>query len=159
MIKLPPITLVNNTKKTPPANFFAKTPRTSHNIQIYVLPTVHNKFVFQPRMPLARNGFERWAVTTAYIFRKWRYTISDIFGASWHSFGQNALAKVSTPSKTGVTSNVGSWIYRTGNRLTTRRAADEYFFKSVPHHIEHVSIRVMRGSILPEYLTFKNAIG
>ncbi|KAJ3398454.1 hypothetical protein HDV05_002478, partial [Chytridiales sp. JEL 0842] len=113
-------------KVTPPANFFAKTPRSPYNIQIYVLPTLHNKYIFHPRLPLSRNSFERSAVIAAYIFRKWRYTVSDSFGEVWHGWGL----------KSGGKGAMG-WLYGLGNKLTTRRAADEYFLKSVPHHIEH----------------------
>ncbi|TPX60210.1 hypothetical protein PhCBS80983_g01932 [Powellomyces hirtus] len=116
--RLPPI---------PPLTTSASTPYTS--LKIYVFPTLHNKHVFHPAFLRPRSPFERGAIIAAYILRKWRYQLSDTFAFAWHAFGASAATSGIMPAK---------MMYKWGNRATTRKAADEYFLKSVPRITEHV---------------------
>ncbi|KAJ3130299.1 hypothetical protein HK098_004346 [Nowakowskiella sp. JEL0407] len=113
-------------------------------LQIYILPTLHNKFVFHSRFLKPTNKFERHATIIAFISRKWRYSVSDEFSYYWHRFGasmiakrQLALAGISEPEsdreigKLDFKTRVGLSLYQFGNRVTTRRAADEYFLKTI----------------------------
>ncbi|KAI8930015.1 hypothetical protein BC831DRAFT_440931 [Entophlyctis helioformis] len=64
----------------------------------------------------------------------WRYQVSDVFASYWHDFGMNALRSLGSGKPASTAANV----YRWGNRLTTRRAADEYFFKMVPTFVDQI---------------------
>ncbi|KND01776.1 uncharacterized protein SPPG_03568 [Spizellomyces punctatus DAOM BR117] len=119
------------TSSTPrPAIKATATPHT--RLQVYVLPTLRNKYVFHARFLKPRSRVEYFALVTAYIFRKWRYQLSDACAFAWHGVGHWA------GSRTGVLPSVGRGIWWAGNRMTTRRAADEYFLKSVPKITEHI---------------------
>ncbi|KAJ3153476.1 hypothetical protein HDU89_000502 [Geranomyces variabilis] len=106
-----------NSPKPPPQNAHT-------HLKIYVLPTLHNKNVFHPAFLRPRSSIERSAIVAAYILRKWRYQLSDTAAFAWHALGAQSSGR--------------NFLYRFGNRITTRRAADEYFLKSIPRIAETV---------------------
>ncbi|KAJ3055904.1 hypothetical protein HK097_008803 [Rhizophlyctis rosea] len=110
-----------------------QTPESSTHLVIYVLPTLHNRFVFHPRVLRPRSPFERALLFAVIVFRKWRYNISDFFAYGWQGFGAWAY---------GRAGNGGGDFFKklwwAGNRVSTRRAADEYFFKMIPRISETV---------------------
>jgi hypothetical protein len=103
---------------------------TTKILQIYVLPTLRGSYTIHPRFLKPRTKVEHGALFTSFVLRKWRYHISDAFGSPWHAFGQEAHQS-------------GSYlkhVYNFGNRITTRRAGAEYFFKMIPERTEGVEI-------------------
>jgi hypothetical protein len=68
------------------------------------------------------NKLELGALFTSYCLHKWRFQISDFFGQYWHSLSGSQL----------------DYFYKAGNRITTRKAEDEYFFKAIPNKAEHI---------------------
>ena len=98
---------------------------------IFVLPTIHNRLVFHVQMKRPTTDVEYAILFSCYVFRKWRFMVSDAFGQQWHSFGVSAFQTGSEWRKKA---------YQLGNRLTTRVACDEYFFKMVPRSIDTVEI-------------------
>jgi hypothetical protein len=104
--------------------FFSMT--ATHHLKVYVFPSLHGKLCFHAKFLKPSNKLELGALFVAYCTRKWRYQLSDFAGQHWHSL-----------SKTAPNSVLHS-MYRIGNRLTTRKAEDEYFFKTVPNKAEHI---------------------
>ncbi|KAJ3290739.1 hypothetical protein HK104_006545 [Borealophlyctis nickersoniae] len=102
-------------------------------LKVYVFPTSHQRYVFHARLPKPRNKLEHGATVLAYAFRKWRYQVADFFAAGWHAFGAEAYRMAGEEG-----TNIPKKIYTKGNKLTTRVAADEYFFKTVPKWIENI---------------------
>ncbi|KAJ3189097.1 hypothetical protein HDU85_002722 [Gaertneriomyces sp. JEL0708] len=100
-------------------------PSAHTHLQIYVLPTLHGKHVFHPRFLKPQTRLQHIALVSAFIFRKWRYQLSDVGAFVWNGAG----------ASTGF---VGRKLWWWGNKLTTRRAADEYFLKNVPRITESV---------------------
>ncbi|TPX52558.1 hypothetical protein SeMB42_g01342 [Synchytrium endobioticum] len=100
-------------------------PRT---LRVVVLPTLHNKSVFHPRFltPMP-NKFEKAAIIGAYVLRKWRYAVSDIFAYHWHAFGSTALQQPH---------GLAGRVYRWASLATTRRASGEYLLKMIPLQTE-----------------------
>ncbi|KAJ3368302.1 hypothetical protein HDU91_000700 [Kappamyces sp. JEL0680] len=88
-------------------------------LRVFCLPTLNNQIVFHSEFPTARNKLELGAL-------KWRYQVSDYFASHWH-------AKVGASTSASLQA-----LYRSGNRLTTRKASDEYFFKTIPQHTESI---------------------
>ncbi|KAJ3113746.1 hypothetical protein HDU96_003006 [Phlyctochytrium bullatum] len=104
---------------------FATTPHTPTSLKVYVLPTLHpTRFAFHARIPPPRNPVERVAVVVAYVFRKWRYRVSDQFAEPWNALGRWCFR--------GGEGTVTARAFRMASRVVSRRADDEYFLKSVP---------------------------
>ncbi|KAJ3322817.1 hypothetical protein HDV06_002678 [Boothiomyces sp. JEL0866] len=101
---------------------------SSNSLKIYAFPSLNGRCVFHAQFLSPTTNLEYAGMAVAYITRKWRYQISDMMGSHWHKLGQ---------SKQG---SVINRIYRFGNRITTRKAADEYFFKQIPSRTEHIEI-------------------
>ncbi|KAI9091238.1 mitochondrial K+-H+ exchange-related-domain-containing protein [Phlyctochytrium arcticum] len=114
-----PLRLNSSSTKT------AAIPPAHTHLKVFILPTLHNKHAFHARFLPPRTPFERSAIVMAYVLRKWRYQISDTFAFMWHGMGSGS---------TGI----GRRIWALGNRAVTRRAADEYFLKTVPRITEHI---------------------
>jgi hypothetical protein len=87
-------------------------------LRVFCLPTIKNRIVFHAEYPSVDSKIELGALFAGYVLRKWRYQISDTFGSYWHQLGRKQ-------------SYFQTLIYNFGNRLTTRRCADEYFFKQI----------------------------
>ncbi|KAI9335849.1 hypothetical protein DFJ73DRAFT_26774 [Zopfochytrium polystomum] len=98
---------------------------------------------------------ERNAVVLAFFMRRYRYDFWErVVAAPWHAFGARALrdeaaaagaAAVETAEtgasrvkKAAPAASWRGWLYRAGNRLGTRDAADEYFLKTVPLWSQHI---------------------
>ncbi|KAJ3178034.1 hypothetical protein HDU87_003812 [Geranomyces variabilis] len=111
-----------STRRASPKPLPPQNPHT--HLKIYVLPTLHHKIVFHPAFLRPRSSIERSAIVAAYILRKWRYQLSDTAAFAWHALGAQSSGR--------------NFLYRFGNRITTRRAADEYFLKSIPRIAETV---------------------
>lgn len=90
-------------------------------IKIYCLPTIENRILFHAEYPKVETKLELGSLFAGYCLRKWRYQLSDSFAYYWHQL----------PQQTSSTF-ISKTIYNLGNRLTTRRCSDEYFFKSIP---------------------------
>ncbi|KAL2913479.1 hypothetical protein HK105_206939 [Polyrhizophydium stewartii] len=91
-------------------------------MMVYVLPTAGGRFALHPRLLIPKDSVQFGVFFASFVLRKWRYQVSDQFGSAWHGFGRAAAASGSPLLRR---------IYATGNRLTTRVAADEYFLKAV----------------------------
>ncbi|KAI8810627.1 mitochondrial K+-H+ exchange-related-domain-containing protein [Cladochytrium replicatum] len=114
---------------------------SKRTLQVLVLPTLHDRMVFHARFLPPRNPLERHATIAAYIFRKWRFSVADTVGFYWHGFGAWANAVGTASLSEGAKPAKRQWaraLYSVGNRMTTRRAADEYFLKMVPLAADHV---------------------
>jgi hypothetical protein len=106
----------------------------THHLKVYVFPSLHGKLCFHAKFLKPSNKLELGALFVSYCTRKWRYQLSDFVGQHWHS-----LSEPNSPLHS---------FYRLGNRITTRRAEDEYFFKSVPNKADHVEF--IYPSSIPE---------
>ena len=102
---------------------------TQTSLKSMVLPTLSGQFTFHNRLLRPTSKGEESLQIASYILRKWRFQAADTLAYYWHSFGHSRATK--NPLK-------GSAIYRLGNRLLTRRSADEYFFKSIPQRTENM---------------------
>ncbi|KAJ3275882.1 hypothetical protein HDV01_006748 [Terramyces sp. JEL0728] len=101
---------------------------SGNSLKIYAFPSLNGRCVFHAQFLSPTTNLEYAGLAAGYITRKWRYQISDQIGSHWHRLGN---------SKPGSLLNK---LYKFGNRLTTRKAADEYFFKQIPSRTEHVEI-------------------
>ncbi|KAJ3015749.1 hypothetical protein HKX48_004404 [Thoreauomyces humboldtii] len=120
------------TSPTPTKPLSPRSPRPVDphtGLKVYVLPTLNGKYAFHAAFLKPRTQFERGAVISAFILRKWRFQLSDTFAFAWHAFG----ARFTRSGGVGI----GAFVYKWGNRVTTRKAADEYFLKSIPRITEH----------------------
>lgn len=104
------------------------TTNLSKILQIYVLPSLNGSYTIHPRFLSPVNKVEHGALFASFVIRKWRYQFSDTFGVYWHSFGRKTYAK----------NSMLKHVYTLGNRVTTRKAQDEYFFKMIPTRTEEV---------------------
>ncbi|KAI8824318.1 uncharacterized protein EV422DRAFT_316340 [Fimicolochytrium jonesii] len=117
----------------PPTSTLALPAADPTHLKVYVLPTVHNKYVFHSRFLRPRTRWERFALISAYVLRKWRYQVADVAAFAWHAIGGAGNAR---RDSAGGRMMLKAWML--GNRWTTRRAADEYFLKTVPRITQHV---------------------
>lgn len=108
----------------------------SNSLKIYAFPSLNGRCVFHAQFLSPTTNLEYAGMAVAYITRKWRYQISDYAGSYWHKLGH---------CKPG---SILSKAYQLGNRITTRRAADEYFFKQIPTRTEHVTLKLIQIEII-----------
>lgn len=101
------------------------------SLKIYVLPAINGSVSFHARFLKPANKIEYSALFASFVVRKWRYQLSDMFGAHWHDFGNWAHANNHFPMKK---------LYEAGNRITSRRANDEYLLKMIPERTQNVII-------------------
>lgn len=123
--------------------------------QICVLPTRNQHYVFTARYMPFSSPAEKMQMLLAYTARKYRYTVSDLFGSSWHEFGRKAYlhnqskhsdetihvssadsmqrtgSSATTIAKARPPSSLKKRIYDIGNRITTRRCDQEYFMRNI----------------------------
>ncbi|KAJ1564032.1 hypothetical protein HK096_009917 [Nowakowskiella sp. JEL0078] len=115
-------------------------------LQVYVFPTLHNKHVFHAKFLKPKKEWERHAIVAGYIFRKWRFMASDYWAYYWHGFGVWATnAREISPSKPSILGRFFGGLYAAGNRISTRRSADEYFLKTVPSATQYVEFILAPG--------------
>nr|KAJ3420421.1 hypothetical protein HK105_005688 [Polyrhizophydium stewartii] len=105
-------------------------------MMVYVLPTAGGRFALHPRLLIPKDSVQFGVFFASFVLRKWRYQVSDQFGSAWHGFGRAAAASGSPLLRR---------IYATGNRLTTRVAADEYFLKAVSALVTSVGGTIHRN--------------
>ena len=100
---------------------------TTTRLKTFVLPTLHNQHIFHPRFLKPLHTIETSILLTSFIIRKWRFQLSDIGAYLWHSFGHRS-----------VKSPWMNRLYLLGNKMTSRNASDEYFFKMIPKRTKEV---------------------
>ncbi|KAJ1552636.1 hypothetical protein HK405_010575 [Cladochytrium tenue] len=139
-----------------PLLVFSATSHIPATARVYVLPTLHARHAFHARLSadlipptagpgaadIARsrpyNPVARAIVVLAFRIRQLRYDLWDrAVAAPWHRFGAAAVA-AAAGARAGAASSAAAAVYRAGNRIGTRRAADEYFLKSLPPAFAHV---------------------
>ncbi|KAH6567987.1 hypothetical protein BSLG_006304 [Batrachochytrium salamandrivorans] len=98
-------------------------------LQVYILPTIGGRYVFHSRFVTPKNNFEYAMLFMSFVTRKWRYQVSDFSASYWHNFGQWAIQSKSKASST---------VYFAVSKMLSRRASDEYFFKTIPPTIDQV---------------------
>ncbi|KAI9202281.1 uncharacterized protein BJ171DRAFT_182632 [Polychytrium aggregatum] len=111
-----------------PARFPLPKPASPLTLQVIVLPTINGNVVFHSRFLTPRTPFERSALVLGYVFRKWRYQISDFFAAYWNRLGHSC--SLASPAALGLWKTVSRWV--------TRRSVDEYFLKTVPSITQNI---------------------
>ncbi|KAJ3326577.1 hypothetical protein HDU76_012807 [Blyttiomyces sp. JEL0837] len=135
---------------------FATQPHSPYHAKVYIFPTLNGQYVFHTRFPRARSSIERFALIFAYALRKWRYSTWDHIAAAWHDMGLSSISKLKSMTaeeqeKGGMAlTRITAKVYLKVNELTTRRAADEYFLKSVPTISEHVEFIYPAGTNVRE---------
>ncbi|KAJ3019519.1 UNVERIFIED_CONTAM: hypothetical protein HDU68_010632 [Siphonaria sp. JEL0065] len=148
----------SNAPKYPPRPF-AKVPSHPVTQHVYILPTLNNKLVFHPRLPIPTNALERTLTVAGYASRRVRFNLWDEFAALWHTrLGSPPSSGKQTPNDA-----LKKYIYEKGNALGTRKADAEYFFKGIPlrsNHIEFIypssiPLRQVKNQ-LNEYLLSRN---
>ncbi|KAI8893682.1 hypothetical protein BC833DRAFT_607562 [Globomyces pollinis-pini] len=100
------------------------------HLKIYALPSIRGKYVFHAQFLAPKNRVEQFGLITSYITRKWRFQISDYFGMHWHMLSHPKYQK----------SKLLSSIYSIGNKMTSRKCLDEYFFKQIPTRTTSIEI-------------------
>ncbi|KAJ3203911.1 hypothetical protein HK099_001331, partial [Clydaea vesicula] len=108
--------------------------KNDRNLSVVVLPTINEKLVFHSKFLKPRNQPERVALVFAYILRKWRYQISDVFAEAWNSFGHSAF------NEKGKFGKFQRSFYLNVNKLITRKSCSEYFLKTIPEDITGMEI-------------------
>lgn len=93
-------------------------------LEVVVLPTgLKDGFCFHARILKPDSKILNGFVFLTLCVRKWRYSVSDIFGAPWNEFGRSLAQRDS--KYFGLHNRISSLLLRKG-------ASQEYFVKSVP---------------------------
>lgn len=98
-------------------------------------PYMPSKLVLHPRFLKPISQFERSAITSGYITRKWRYKLWDFF---WVPF-EDAVGRTVAE---GRADPVTKWTWETMNKLTTRKGAvEEWVLRGIPATADEIEVQ------------------
>jgi hypothetical protein len=87
-------------------------------IRVYTFPSLKQRIIFYPRLLQPISLFEKISMVAAYMIRRHRFRLSDLFASLWTHAPQR--------------------VFVLGHEWTTRQCDAEYFLRNVDLKTEHV---------------------